>query len=234
VNGGGEAQYSTANAAGQKRKTPPNPSGSKPVKKVKRVGPRTDSKADVMPNGDGDKEGEGSASKPKRVRTGCLTCRERHLKCDEGVPHCNNCKKSNRTCKRGIRLNFIDLWVDRPPRIVTAYGTEAWKVEFLDESREIASEYQGGMQKYPKLRDQDVKNGMEAGQQQQYGMSMAFDFAATRAPPAPSMGHQPLPPIQGILSLPKSHLCVPLPTICPTLSRTVHPMLCGQILQAFT
>ena len=30
-------------------------------------------------------------------------------------------------------------------------------------------------------------------------MSMAFDFAATRAPPAPSMGHQPLPPIQGIL-----------------------------------
>ena len=27
-----------------------------------------------------------AASKPKRVRTGCLTCRERHLKCDEGTP----------------------------------------------------------------------------------------------------------------------------------------------------
>lgn len=25
-----------------------------------------------------------AANKPKRVRTGCLTCRERHLKCDEG------------------------------------------------------------------------------------------------------------------------------------------------------
>lgn len=25
-----------------------------------------------------------ASSKPKRVRTGCLTCRERHLKCDEG------------------------------------------------------------------------------------------------------------------------------------------------------
>jgi Fungal Zn(2)-Cys(6) binuclear cluster domain len=33
------------------------------------------------------------ASRPKRVRTGCLTCRERHLKCDEGMPDCQNCRK---------------------------------------------------------------------------------------------------------------------------------------------
>lgn len=53
--------------------------------------------------------------KSKRVRTGCLTCRERHLKCDEGAPDCNNCRKSNRECKRGIRLNFIDIQVKDPP-----------------------------------------------------------------------------------------------------------------------
>lgn len=50
-----------------------------------------------------------AANKPaKRVRTGCLTCRERHLKCDEGLPDCQNCRKSSRICKRGVRLNFID------------------------------------------------------------------------------------------------------------------------------
>lgn len=56
-------------------------------------------------------------SKSRRVRTGCLTCRERHLKCDEGMPHCNNCRKSNRECKRGVRLNFIDTRVEQPPVI---------------------------------------------------------------------------------------------------------------------
>lgn len=58
-----------------------------------------------------------AASKPKRVRTGCLTCRERHLKCDEGLPICQNCKKSSRTCKRGVRLNFIDTQCKSPPII---------------------------------------------------------------------------------------------------------------------
>lgn len=58
-----------------------------------------------------------SAGKPKRVRTGCLTCRERHLKCDEGLPNCQNCRKSSRVCKRGVRLNFIDTTVKSPPMI---------------------------------------------------------------------------------------------------------------------
>jgi len=56
-----------------------------------------------------------SSTKSKRVRTGCLTCRERHLKCDEGLPDCMNCRKSNRECKRGVRLNFIDVTVKDPP-----------------------------------------------------------------------------------------------------------------------
>lgn len=54
-------------------------------------------------------------AKPKRVRTGCLTCRNRHLKCDEATPVCMNCQKSNRKCERGVRLNFIDLKVEQPP-----------------------------------------------------------------------------------------------------------------------
>lgn len=57
-------------------------------------------------------------SKPRRVRTGCLTCRNRHLKCDEAMPICLNCQKSNRKCERGVRLNFIDLKVEQPPYLL--------------------------------------------------------------------------------------------------------------------
>lgn len=58
-----------------------------------------------------------TAAKSRRTRTGCLTCRERHLKCDEGLPECVNCRKSSRECRRGMRLNFIDTKVRSPPHV---------------------------------------------------------------------------------------------------------------------
>ncbi|TVY32792.1 Adhesion and hyphal regulator [Lachnellula subtilissima] len=94
-----------------------------------------------------------AANKPKRVRTGCLTCRERHLKCDEGLPNCQNCRKSSRVCKRGVRLNFIDTTVKSPPMIPP---TADWKVHFQDDSREIASEYRGGRSRYAKFDQQSI------------------------------------------------------------------------------
>ncbi|PNS18795.1 Transcriptional activator protein UGA3 [Sphaceloma murrayae] len=163
-----------------------------------------------------------SASKPKRVRTGCLTCRERHLKCDEGQPNCQNCKKSNRVCKRGLRLNFIDIQTHAPPRIALS---NEYDISFLDESRDIASEYRGGLEKYGagqsvaqqqhqhhQQRQQQhiasqAHNGLhlEQQQQQQQQRHPQIDPSLTQydqhssAPPAPSMSYQELPPIQGIL-----------------------------------
>ncbi|KAM7222726.1 hypothetical protein V8F06_001913 [Rhypophila decipiens] len=94
-----------------------------------------------------------AVGKSRRVRTGCLTCRERHLKCDEGLPECNNCRKSNRECKRGVRLNFIDVRIEKPPYIAP---TQEWSVKFEDESRLIASEYRGGLGKYPRLESKAI------------------------------------------------------------------------------
>lgn len=34
-----------------------------------------------------------------RARTGCITCKRRHVKCDEARPHCNNCINGNRVCE---------------------------------------------------------------------------------------------------------------------------------------
>lgn len=124
-----------------------------------------------------------AASKPKRVRTGCLTCRERHLKCDEGLPHCLNCRKSSRICKRGVRLNFIDTKVEDPQIIPP---TSEWSVGFQDESREIASEYKGGAGRYGTLKHEemdDVRNDTQLN-------------ASAAMPSAPVMAHQHLPPIQ--------------------------------------
>ncbi|ROV91661.1 hypothetical protein VMCG_09226 [Cytospora schulzeri] len=35
----------------------------------------------------------------KRTKTGCMTCRRRRIKCDEGKPICQNCTKSKRQCE---------------------------------------------------------------------------------------------------------------------------------------
>ncbi|KAI1497870.1 hypothetical protein F5X99DRAFT_432610 [Biscogniauxia marginata] len=99
------------------------------------------------------------SAKSKRVRTGCLTCRERHLKCDEGMPTCRNCRKSNRDCKRGVRLNFIDMTCKEPPYIPP---TAEWAVQFQDESRLIASEYRGGLGRYSKFDTQVVTPPQES------------------------------------------------------------------------
>ncbi|PSK59432.1 Transcriptional activator protein UGA3 [Elsinoe australis] len=171
------------------------------------------------------REAPASASKPKRVRTGCLTCRERHLKCDEGLPNCQNCKKSNRICKRGLRLNFIDIQTHAPPRVALS---NEYDISFLDESREIASEYSGGLERYgarQSIGQQHIQQQPQQHQQhqhqhqhqlsQQHHNSIShlqhqqrhpqIDPSLTQydqpaqAPPAPSMSYQELPPIQGIL-----------------------------------
>lgn len=96
------------------------------------------------------KSSEIAETKAKRVRTGCLTCRERHLKCDEALGRCLNCRKSDRVCRRGVRLNFIDIQTVAPPHLIARpHGA---KVTFRDDSRFIASEYVGGYERYPPVQ----------------------------------------------------------------------------------
>ncbi|KAI1389239.1 uncharacterized protein F4822DRAFT_437552 [Hypoxylon trugodes] len=40
-----------------------------------------------------------SRTSTHKVRSGCITCKKRHIKCDEAQPHCNNCLKSRGTCE---------------------------------------------------------------------------------------------------------------------------------------
>ena len=69
-----------------------------------------------------------STARAKRVRTGCLTCRERHLKCDEGKPRCQNCTKSRRECRWGVRLSYMPTKIFAPKRIPYARRWEGWSI----------------------------------------------------------------------------------------------------------
>ncbi|RXG48675.1 hypothetical protein VDGE_08992 [Verticillium dahliae] len=55
--------------------------------------------ADDRDNDDQDEAARKKAAVRKRTKTGCLTCRKRRIKCDEGRPICNNCTKSKRNCE---------------------------------------------------------------------------------------------------------------------------------------
>ncbi|KAI1871713.1 hypothetical protein JX265_005699 [Neoarthrinium moseri] len=79
------------------------------------------------------------ASQPaKRVRTGCLKCRVRRRKCDEGKPRCQRCISGGFDCQYGTRLSFLDknaftVNEPAPPVKENAAAPSYRKVQFVDE-----------------------------------------------------------------------------------------------------
>ena len=131
--------------------------------------------------------------KPRRTRTGCLTCRERHLKCDESKPTCNNCSKSQRDCNWGKKLNFLDTTCERNAYLIPK-GID-YQIAFQDESRIIASEYVGGREMYPV---QEVESHLSMGSN---GFAMGPPGAlvpsvSSRQHHSSMQGQEPYPQIQ--------------------------------------
>ncbi|KAK4141687.1 uncharacterized protein C8A04DRAFT_30673 [Dichotomopilus funicola] len=64
----------------------------------------------------------------QRSRDGCLTCRSRHVKCDETRPICGNCRKSNRDCRlveRRAEIRFHNAPSTRASRSKTPGSNRA-------------------------------------------------------------------------------------------------------------
>ncbi|GFF80806.1 C6 zinc finger domain protein [Aspergillus lentulus] len=51
-------------------------------------------------------EGERVARRWGRTRSGCLNCRKKRRKCDEGKPTCLRCRKRGESCQWGMRVTF--------------------------------------------------------------------------------------------------------------------------------
>ena len=56
----------------------------------------------------------------RRTKTGCLTCRQRRIKCDENKPCCLRCQKSRKICDYSARLVFLDC----PPQVGREAGNQ--------------------------------------------------------------------------------------------------------------
>ncbi|XP_044721301.1 fungal zn(2)-Cys(6) binuclear cluster domain-containing protein [Hirsutella rhossiliensis] len=81
-----------------------------------------------------------------RSYSGCLTCRQRKLKCDESKPLCDNCRRSSRECvfldrsifrgfesqpSSGCKGLFADsqVWLEVPPRLTFIHVHDSYEVE---------------------------------------------------------------------------------------------------------
>ncbi|VEU20366.1 DEKNAAC101080 [Brettanomyces naardenensis] len=62
--------------------------------------PTQSSSSPISPTSSSDSRSETHKKRAfsRRSRTGCLTCRRRRIKCDEGRPFCHNCLKSHKLC----------------------------------------------------------------------------------------------------------------------------------------
>ncbi|KAL7942758.1 fungal-specific transcription factor domain-containing protein [Trichoderma barbatum] len=74
----------------------------------------------------------------RRVRTGCITCRKRHMKCDERKPQCRHCEISHRDCEYEVLENSTlredgnglfqfsadHIWLDTPSEITFIHSVD--------------------------------------------------------------------------------------------------------------
>jgi hypothetical protein len=123
-------------------------------------------------------------AKAKRVRTGCRTCRARHLKCGEEHPICGQCQKSNKDCSWEFVLKWHNnkdksLIIGQIP-VLSIDGLDSMSqstkdrlhtvadypaVTFQDMSREIADYYVDGDKAYPPLSTPPHDNVQSTSQQ---------------------------------------------------------------------
>ncbi|KAK1658458.1 hypothetical protein BDP55DRAFT_397191 [Colletotrichum godetiae] len=76
----------------------------------------------------------GSKQRHKRTRTGCMKCRVRRRKCDEGKPRCQRCIDGNFECHYGPRLTFLNknaLTVSPSPKVADATTPKYSRLQFV-------------------------------------------------------------------------------------------------------
>ncbi|KAK9237693.1 hypothetical protein V1525DRAFT_147409 [Lipomyces kononenkoae] len=76
-----------------------------------------------------------------RVRSGCLTCRKRKVKCDEHRPSCHNCERLSRLCiySEAIRHRRFSTSNSRPSHQVEKIARQNPTVSHLDNIRNSGS-----------------------------------------------------------------------------------------------
>lgn len=147
--------------------------------------------------------------KRSRTRSGCFTCRDRHMKCDEQLPVCQNCLTSKRKCIRGVRLNFT-LYTFYDPKESMPDPSEAGPESlapmdlytalryfgFLDQSVAVSTLYENGKKAYrPYLHLHSEQDLAEAARQISVDCNSSKAVSTLDTNYIPPMLHTTLPQI---------------------------------------
>lgn len=104
-----------------------------------------DSDPAAGPGDAGKKPAKPPQAKRTRTRTGCLNCRRKKRKCDEGRPSCGSCVRLGQTCEWGLRVTFRPenahhLGAEHPSMVRSARRFPR-EFEILDITSEIIRDY---------------------------------------------------------------------------------------------
>ncbi|CAM1507474.1 Fc.00g071150.m01.CDS01 [Cosmosporella sp. VM-42] len=110
-----------------------------------------------------------AAQKRTRTRTGCLNCRRKKRKCDEGRPACGTCCRRNEHCEWGLKITFraenaqcID---GAHPSMRRARRGPPREFEILDVTSEVVRDYHTPSMLFESDEELDVRpvNGRNGG-----------------------------------------------------------------------
>ncbi|KAF6809600.1 hypothetical protein CMUS01_13649 [Colletotrichum musicola] len=84
--------------------------------------------------------------KRTRTRTGCLNCRRKKRKCDEGRPSCGGCSRRKERCEWGIKVTFRaenaqTILQDHPSMRKARRPPPRRRFEILDVTKEVIRDY---------------------------------------------------------------------------------------------
>ncbi|KAH9868827.1 hypothetical protein J1614_007902 [Plenodomus biglobosus] len=88
----------------------------------------------------------GEPVKHRRTRSGCFTCRQRRVKCDENHPMCERCRKGNRECK------YPD---SQSAQKASRSGSKSGKTSSVDDASSPEDHDQEGGERLPPIYDED-------------------------------------------------------------------------------
>ncbi|WZH48204.1 hypothetical protein QYS62_009372 [Fusarium acuminatum] len=101
-------------------------------------------------------------AKHKRTRSGCLNCRRKKRKCDEGRPACGTCRRRNESCEWGLKIAFRAehaqcLNARHPSMRKMARRRPPKEFEILDITDEVIRDYNGAETEEEGLDDNDSR-----------------------------------------------------------------------------
>ncbi|KAL0943376.1 C6 zinc finger domain-containing protein [Colletotrichum truncatum] len=160
--------------------------------------------------GAGGSQTNASKTRHKRTRTGCLKCRIRRRKCDEGKPRCQRCIDGNFDCQYGPRLTFLNknaLTVSPSPRATEATTPKYSRLQFVS----------------PGAAKQGAKEAPGSPQSQKAHDVAVTGTAAAPSPPLTAHAHTPtVMTFQANLQPPEPPTPKPLP-VEPSIAQNHHP-----------